>query len=146
MPIDAFAADHFSIGIPAEVDLVGLAFGVRPELLWRPFDAEGAAELRFAVGVAVGPELAFVPIDLGVRAHWFPRKTVHPITGLGGEVQTIHAAHIASVVRPAVYVELGVDVDVSAAWSVGVLAEVDFAPPPAFGLGGVARVGVTRDF
>ncbi len=146
MPIDAFAADHFSIGLPAEVNLVGLAVGVRPELLWQPFDAEGATQLRLAVGVAAGPELAFVPLDLGVRARWFPKHSAHLLTGAGWELQTIHAANIDPVVRSALYFEVGLEVEVTKAWSVGVMAEVDFAPPPIFGFGAVARLGVTREF
>ncbi len=146
MPIDAFAADHFSIGLPAEVNLVGLAVGVRPELLWQPFDAEGAVQLRFAAGFAAGPELLFVPVDLGGRVRWFPKHAVHLLTGAGWELQTIHAPHVDSVVRSALYMEIGVEVEVAQAWSVGLMAEVNFAPPPLFGFGAVARLGATRDF
>lgn len=146
MPIDALAAEHFSIGVPAEVNLVGLAVGVRPEILWQPFDAEGAMQVRFAVGVAVGPELVFVPVDLGPRVRWFPKQPVHLLTGAGWELQTIHAARIDSVVRSSLYMELGLEVEVAEAWAVGAVAEVNFAPPPVFGFGAVARLGVTREF
>jgi hypothetical protein len=146
MPIDALAAEHFSLGLPAEVNLVGLAVGVRPELLWQPFDPEGAMQVRFAVGIAAGPELLFVPVDLGLRVRWFPQQRVHLLTGAGWELQTIHAARIDSVVRSAFYMELGLEVEVTESWSVGGMAEVDFAPPPVFGFGAAARLGVTREF
>jgi hypothetical protein len=71
---------------------------------------------------------------------------VHLLTGAGWELQTIHAARIDSVVRSAFYMELGLEVEVTESWSVGGMAEVDFAPPPVFGFGAAARLGVTREF
>ena len=75
----ALDADHFSVGLPAEVDLVGLAFGVRPELLWRPFG--GATHVRVATGLMVGPELAFVPFSLSVRGDGSQRGACTPSPG-----------------------------------------------------------------
>lgn len=140
-PLDA---DRFSLGIPAEVDLVGLAVGVRPELLWRPVRADGATEVRVATGLMVGPELVFVPLSLTLRGRWFPKGDVHPIVGLGGELQTFHTSGHASVARLAVVTELGVDVDVAEAWSVGLVLEPGFAPQPLLGFSAAVRAGVTR--
>lgn len=136
--------DHFSIGIPAEVDLLGLAFGVRPELLWRPFG--GATHLRLATGLMAGPELAFVPLSLSVRGRWFLQSRVHPIAGIGGELQTFYASDHPVVARLAYFGELGVDVDITQPWSVGLVFEPGFSPAPLFGFGMVARVGVVRSW
>ena len=140
-PVDA---DHFSVGVPAEVDLVGLAFGVRPELLWRPFG--GATHLRVATGLMVGPELAFVPVSLSVRGRWFPKGRVHPIAGIGAELQTFYASDHAPVARASYFGELGVDVDVADRWSVGLVLEPGFAPKPLIGFGAAVRLGVVRSF
>lgn len=140
----ALDADHFSVGLPAEVDLVGLAFGVRPELLWRPFG--GATHVRVATGLMVGPELAFVPFSFSVRGRWFPKGRVHPIAGLGVELQTFYASDHPVVARPSYYGELGLDVDIVEDWSVGLIVEPGFAPKPLIGFGAAVRVGVTRRF
>ena len=38
-PLDA---DRFSVGLPVEAHVIGAAAGLHPELLWRPFAADGA--------------------------------------------------------------------------------------------------------
>ena len=136
-----FDADRVSIGVPAEVDLVGLAFGVRPELLWQPFHADGAAQLRVATGLMVGPELVFVPVSLTMRGRLRPKAVVHPILGTGAELQTFYSSGHPAVARLAWLGELGLDVDVGDRWSIGLVLEPGFAPPPLFGFGAAVRVG-----
>lgn len=138
-PLDA---DRFSVGVPAEVDLVGLAFGVRPELLWRPVKADGATHLRVATGVMAGPELVFVPLSATVRGRWFPKGDVHPMLGTGAELQTFYSSGHPPVARVAWVGELGLDVDVAERWSVGLVLEPGFAPRPLIGFGMAARLGV----
>ena len=138
-PLDA---DHFSVGVPLEVDLVGFAVGARPELLWRPLNADGAAHLRLATGLMVGPELAFVPVSLTARGRWLTERAVHPILGFGVELQTFYSAGHPVVARYSWVTELGLDVDVAERWSVGLVVEPGFAPPPLFGLGAAVRLGV----
>lgn len=138
--------ERFSLGVPAEVDLVGLAFGVRPELLWRPVKADGALHLRVATGLMVGPELAFVPVSLTVRGRWLTQYKVHPILGAGLELQTFYSTGHPVVARRAWVGELGVDVDVAEDWSVGLVVEPNFASPPLFGFGAAIRAGVVYRF
>ena len=138
------AADRFSVGLPAEVDLVGLAFGVRPEVTWQPIGPESALQLRVATGLMLGPELVFVPLSATVRGRFFPRGRVHPILGAGAELQTFYASDHPVVARASTVFELGVEVTVSGPWSVGLVVEPGFAPQPLFGFGAAARVGVTR--
>lgn len=140
-PLDA---ERFSVGVPAEVDLVGLAFGVRPELTWRPIGKDSALHLRVATGVMAGPELVFVPVSFTVRGRWFPKGRVHPILGAGAELQTFYTSDHPVVARAAYVFEAGVDVTVSGPWSVGLVLEPGFAPQPALGFGAAVRLGVTR--
>ncbi|MCK6522867.1 hypothetical protein L6R49_15670, partial [Myxococcota bacterium] len=112
-PLDAA---HFSVGVPLEVDAVGFAVGVRPELLWRPIKPDGALHLRVATGLMVGPELAFVPVSLTVRGRWLTDRDVHPILGFGTELQTFYSTGHPVVARRAWVTELGVDVDVADRW------------------------------
>lgn len=140
-PLDT---DRFSVGLPAEVDLVGLAYGVRPEVMWRPIGADSALNLRFATGLMVGPELAFTPLSATVRGRFFPRAKVHPILGAGAELQTFFISDHPVVARAAYVFEVGLDVNATGPWSVGLVIEPNFAPPPSFGFGTAARLGVTR--
>ena len=140
----ALDADRLSVGLPAEVNLVGLAFGVRPEVIWRPVGPESALNVRVATGVMVGPELTFIPVSATVRGRFFPRATVHPILGFGAELQTLYASDHPVVARTAYVVEVGLDVNVQGPWSVGLILEPNFAPPPLFGFGTAVRLGVTR--
>lgn len=141
----ALDLDHFSLGVPVEVDLVGLAAGVRPELGWRPFGPDTATTVRVATGAMAGPELLFVPLSLGVRGRWFPRGRVHPILGGVAELQGLWSPGHPFVVRPSYGMELGLDVTVSDPWSVGLVLEPGFAPKPLFGFGMAVRLGVTRE-
>lgn len=142
-PLDA---ERFSVGIPAEVDLVGLAVGVRPELLWRPARPDGATHLRVATGLMVGPELYFVPLSMTVRGRWFPKRDVHPILGTGVELQTFYSSGHPAVARLSWVGELGVDVDVAERWSTGLIIEPGFAPKPLIGFGMAVRAGATYRF
>lgn len=140
----ALDADRFSLGVPVEVDLVGLAAGVRPELLWRPVRADGAMHVRAATGIIAGPELVFVPFSLTLRGQWFPRRDVHPLAGIGAELQTFFTVGHPVVARSAIVTELGVDVEITEQWSTGLVLEPNFAPSPLFGFGFAVRAGVTR--
>jgi hypothetical protein len=69
---------------------------------------------------------------------------VHPIAGAGAELQTFYATDHPAVARLAYVFELGLDVSVRGPWSVGLIVEPGFAPPPLLGFGTAARLGVTR--
>lgn len=142
MPIDAFAAERLSVGVPAEVDLVGLAFGVRPELTWRPLGGVGA--VRVATGVMAGPELVFVPVSGSLRARLGREWAVHPVLGAGAELQLFATSGHPLVARRAWLFELGVDVDVAERWSVGLVVEPNLGAGGNFGFGTAVRAGVTR--
>jgi hypothetical protein len=145
-PVGAASPDRFSVGMPAEVDLVGLAFGVHPELLYRPVQPDGAFHLRLAPGLMVGPELAFGPVGLGVREILFPRKRVRPHAGLGVQLQTfVPYGHVAKV-RLDMTMELGLDVRVAERWRVGMNLSPELGLVGGFGFGMAARLGPTLSF
>ncbi|TNE85256.1 MAG: hypothetical protein EP330_26375 [Deltaproteobacteria bacterium] len=145
-PAAALETDRFSLGLPAEVDLVGLAFGVHPELLFRPIQPDGALHLRFAPGLMVGPELAFVPIALGVREVMFPRKRVRPFLGTGLQLQNFVPYGHPVLTRLDMALELGVDVRVADQWGVGLQLSPEIGLVGGFGFGMAVRLGAQLDF
>jgi len=138
-------AEHFSAGLPVEVDLVGLAFGLHPELLWRPFDPEGAFHLRAATGVMVGPELTLVPVSLGFREVFLPTRTVRPGLGFGLQLQNFFPYGHEHILRLDQYMEITVDVRVRDDMRVGLELSPEFGWLGGFGLGMATRVGVQVD-
>lgn len=111
----ALAAEGLTLGLPLEYDVLGKNVGVRPEILWRPLDPDGALNLRAAVGLLPGPEYLYLPISGGAR--WeFGRPQdwrLRPALGLGAEAQTFVISDHAPVFRVGFYVEAG------ASWVVG---------------------------
>lgn len=146
MSAAAVEAERFSLGLPAEVDLVGLAFGVHPELLFRPVQPDGAFHLRFAPGLMIGPELAFVPIGFGIREVALPRKRVRPFAGAGVQVQNFVPYGHPVVTRLDMTLELGVDAQVADDWRVGLQLSPEVGLAGGFGFGMAVRAGVQLDF
>jgi len=143
----AHAADpsRFSVGIPAEVELVGLGVGVHPELLYRPFQPDGGFHLRLAPGLALGPELAFVPVAASVRQVILPRKQVRPFVGMGVSLQTFLPYGAPAKVRLDNILEVGGDLRVSDGLRFGLALSPEFGMVGGFGLGMSARAGVQVD-
>ncbi len=139
------STEHFSVVIPAEVDLVGLAFGLHPEVLWRPFDPDGMVHLRASVGAMVGPELVLVPASLGVRQVFLPTRAVRPGLGFGLQVQNFFPYGHDRVTRIDQYLELTLDVRIREGWRVAFELSPEFGWVGGFGLGMAARVGLHVD-
>ncbi len=149
----AFAAEdgwlapgRFSAGAQAEVDVVGLAYGVRPEVLYRPFGADGSTHVRLAFGVLPGPEYTFVPIDLGWRQIFRRGDIVQPVVGAGFEEQFYVISDADTVQRPVIYLEGGVDFRIWKAAYLGVHLAPDISAfvRPGFGL--ATRLAFRWDF
>lgn len=138
-------ASRWSIGVPVEVDVVGLAVGLHPELLFRPAAPDGALNLRFATGVMAGPELALVPLSVGIRGVIVPRRRVRPFGGLGLQMQLFIPYGAPVHPRLDLYMELGVDVRVADTWRVGLQVSPEFGIAPSFGLGMATRLGFQVD-
>lgn len=135
------AAERFSLGLPLELDLVGLAVGIHPELLYRPLQPDGALHIRFAPGLTVGPELALLPVSLGLREVFLPRQRVRPHVGLGVQLQTFLPYGHAAKLRLDLTMELGLDVRLTEHWRVGVNVSPEVGMVGGFGFGCAARMG-----
>lgn len=138
-------APRWSLGVPVEVDIVGLAGGVHPEILFRPAAPDGALNLRFALGGMAGPELALIPLAFGVRGVIVPRRRVRPFVGLGVQLQTFVPYGDQARSRLDLYLELGLDVKVAEGWRVGAQLSPEIGMAPAFGLGFATRLGFQVD-
>ena len=131
-----------SVGVMGDVTLVGLTGGVRPEVLVRPFTKAPGFNLRAAVGFNGGAEFGFVPFNVGLRGVVVPKKRVHPLFGTGVELQVMWMVDAPPVVRPALYFEAGVRVDLKDNLGIAFHAapDIGFGPKPGFGMS--LRLGV----
>lgn len=132
-----YAADHFTLGAPVEWDLVGLAYGVRPEVLWR-FGGEGArSRLRVAAGVLAGREYVYVPLAIGYRAIFRQDRDLRPLVGAGLEAQWFIISDASPVHRLGVpYLEGGAELAITDRLTLGGLAAFDVSlfSEPGFSL------------
>jgi hypothetical protein len=142
----AWAQDsRFELAVPAEVTLVGLTFGVRPELLFRPGDPGSVSRLRLAFGVLAGPDQLFLPLSLGYRAQFRRAHIVQPVVGAGLELQH-RVAFDLSVRQFGVYFEFGVGFAVSPRISLSALFGADLMLFGGPGLGFGPRLAAGWSF
>jgi hypothetical protein len=149
-----WSGERWSVGTPVEVDLVGLAVGLHPEVLYRPFKADGGFHLRAAAGVMAGPELTLLsPLALGIRQELFPRRRVQPGLGTGIQWQSfaVYGDHVHH--RLDMYMELAVHVQVHEDYDVGLQLSPEIGMMgvggegaySTFGLGMAVRLNVQRN-
>jgi hypothetical protein len=98
---------RFSIAGHLETQLIGLAFGLRAEALYRPFRPDRGANLRVGLGLQGGPEFFYLPIDVGWRQHFVPHRILALELGAGFEQQTFFVPELAPISRTAIYTEGG---------------------------------------
>jgi hypothetical protein len=103
------SAGRFSLGVPAEVNIIGLAYGVRPEVLYRPFSTDGGTHLRLAVGVLPGPEFVYVPLNVGWRQIFRRAHRLQPHVGAGFEEEILIITEADNVHRRLIYLETGLE-------------------------------------
>lgn len=145
---DVPAGDPSRVSIAAylQVDLLGLAVGVRPEVLYRPFRATRGANLRFGFGLLPGPEYFFLPIALGWRQHFVPHHRVTLELGAGYEQQFFFVRDAPAVTRGLMYAEFGLAVRVASRGWLGVQVSPGWAPFRHPGPGIATRIGFRWDF
>ncbi len=137
---------RFSAGAHVESQLVGLSFGLRPELLYRPFRATRGFNLRVGVGLLGGPEFFYLPVDVGWRQHFVPHRILTLELGAGYEQQSFFVPQLGAITRAAFYAEGGVAFRVISRGWLGVQATGSYAPfaRPGPGLG--LRLGFRWNF
>ena len=118
---DLLSAERFTVSLPIEVHVIGAAAGVRPDVLWRPFAADGAFHVRAAAGFLPGPEFLFLPIELGARWAWHPAWFARPFVGVSVEGQGFFISDGPPTTRLAFATELGWGIDINElTWSLAV--------------------------
>jgi len=129
------APERFSLAGHLESQLVGLAFGLRAEALYRPFRPDRGANLRVGLGLQGGPEFFYLPVDVGWRQHFLPHRIVALELGAGFEQQTFFVPELRPISRPAVYAEGGLAVQVTRGGWLGAQVVPSWAfDPPGPGL------------
>ncbi|MBL8921338.1 MAG: hypothetical protein JNJ54_20935 [Myxococcaceae bacterium] len=128
---------RLELQVPFEVTLVGLTWGVRPELLIRPGEAGTVSRVRVAVGVFAGKDQVFLPLSVGYRAVFRQGRLVQPAVGAGLELQHRLVSDLAAVRQFGVYVEGGVGFSVTPRLSFGLMVSLDLmlVGGPGIGLG-----------
>jgi hypothetical protein len=121
----------------AEATLVGLTFGLRPELLLQPGGPGTVSQIRFALGVFRGPDQTFIPASVGYRAHFRSTQTFQPLVGAGLEMQSRLVNDLPPVNQYGLYLEGGLAVGLSPSTFLGVMFSADlmFFGGPGFGFG-----------
>lgn len=133
-------AGHF------EAQLIGLAFGLHAECLYRPFRADRGANLRVGVSLAGGPEFFYLPLAIGWRQHFVPHHRVTLELGAGYEQQSFFVPSLPAITRAAFYGEGGLAIRVVEQGFVGTQVIMSWAPfeRPGPGLG--LRLGFRWNF
>ena len=139
--VEPWGSERWSLGVPLEVDVVGLAVGVHPEALYRPLDPEGGFHLRAAAGAMFGRELTLLsPLAFGVRQEMFPSKMIQPGVGLGLQWQTFVVYEDKVHNRIDMYMEMTLNVRVHEEFEVGLQLS------PEFGMIGMSNQGLYSTF
>jgi hypothetical protein len=124
------------LGLNGEVTLVGLTYGVRPELLFRLGPPGTASRLRLSFGILTGPDQLFIPVSVGYRANYRQHATVQPLFGVGLELQNRLVADADVVRQFGLYLEGGVGFAFAQHFAAGAALGLDvmFLGGPGVGL------------
>ncbi|HEY3450384.1 MAG TPA: hypothetical protein VGK67_28780 [Myxococcales bacterium] len=130
------------IGSP-EVNLVGLSYGLRLELDYRPFEPGTVSRFRLAVAFDYGAEFFYLPVALGYRAVFRQSGTVRPLVGLGLELQSFFITDAPTIRKVTGFLEGGVLFAFDAHWEAGLVASLEYAPSFSPGLCARLQIGHT---
>lgn len=131
---------RFSVAGHFESQIIGLAFGLRAEALYRPFRPDRGANLRVGLGLQGGPEFFYLPVDVGWRQHFVPHRILTLELGAGFEQQTFFIPELRPISRPALYLEGGLAFQVTPGGWLGAQLVPSWGFSPA-GPGIAVRVG-----
>ena len=105
-----------SFVIPTEVTVVGLTYGIKPELVYTPFEQAKWLEAKASFGVMPGPEYFSTPLSLGIRGRYFD-FALHPMAGIAITEDFIWISDAPPVIRTGVEMDLGLSYDINQQWS-----------------------------
>lgn len=144
------STNELTVGAPLEVDVVGLAAGVHPEVLWRPLEEGSGLRLRASSALKFGSEFTLLaPLSLGLRWQTSSQRLVQAQFGTGFQWKMFLVPDSGAHQRIDWYWELGVNARVAPKQRLGltIVPEFGLANITAeglsgtFGLGLAARVG-----
>lgn len=130
------------IGSP-EVNIIGLSYGLRLELDWRPFEPGTVSRFRLALAFDYGAEFFYLPVAIGYRAVFRQSGTVRPLVGLGLELQSFFITDAPVIRKVSGFVEFGVLFALDSHWEVGLVASLEYAPLFSPGLCTRLQIGHT---
>ena len=113
-------ADHhgqLAYVLPVEVTVIGLTSGIRPEIVYTPFENLKWFETKASVGLMPGAEFLSTPVSLGVRGRYFD-FVLHPTAGLALTEDLLWITDAAPVVRTTMEMDLGLSYDVNDRWAI----------------------------
>ena len=103
--------------IPMEVTVVGLTYGIKPELVYTPFEKAKWLEAKASFGIMPGPEYFSTPLSLGIRGR-YSDFALHPMAGIAITEDFIWISDAPPVIRTGVEMDLGLSYDINAQWSI----------------------------
>lgn len=135
-PVRAGAASPVQLGVSAEGTVVGLSFGLRPEVAYRLGGPGTASRLRASVGALLGPEFFYLPVSFGYRALYREGRLLQPLLGAGLELQNRMVTDAPVASSFGVYLEAGLLFGIGQNLSAGAVAgaDVTFLGGPGGGL------------
>ncbi|MGC4116568.1 MAG: hypothetical protein QM765_18720 [Myxococcales bacterium] len=137
------AASRLTLIASPEVNLVGLAYGVRFEIDYRPFEPGTVSRFRFALAFDYGPEFFYLPVALGYRAVFRQDGIVRPLVGVGLELQSFFITDAPTIRNLSGYLEGGVLFALDSHWEIGFVASLEYAPLFSPGLCTRLQIGHT---
>ena len=132
----------FSYVLPVEVTVVGLTYGIKPEVVYTPFEQAKWLEAKASVGLMPGPEYFSTPLTLGIRGCYFD-FALHPTAGIALTEDFIWISDAPAVIRTAMEMDLkGLSYDINDQWAIDAQAYTGWAIINDIGPTAGLRVGV----
>jgi hypothetical protein len=134
-PARAEPVSPVQLGVSPEMTLVGLAYGLRPEVNYRLGGPGTASRLRASVGALIGPDSFYLPVSIGYRALYRESQTLRPLLGAGLELQNRIVSDAPAASSLALYLEGGLMVALGERLSAGAVAGADVTLVGGLGAG-----------
>lgn len=127
--------------LPLEVTVIGLTYGLRPELVYTPFEKAKWLEAKASFGLLPGPEYFSTPLSLGIRGRYFD-FALHPTAGIALTEDVLWISDADPVLRTTMDLEIGLSYDIDERWSIDAQAYTGWAIITDIGPVAGMRLGV----